>query len=136
MTSHSAPEPLSRSQGMSLFLRISALLVALALAGCAAPIGVERIHPREARREFSSSVLSTGEISADAKILLRRTNQTEAWEDDPAKVLAHLHALLQRPINVFTVELRSNVMAYVAELTFAHASETDDRRYFLAARQS
>jgi pimeloyl-ACP methyl ester carboxylesterase len=103
------------------------------IAGCAAPIGVEKISPKKAQREFSHSVLSTGKISADAWILLRRLNRDEEWKKEPSEVLAYLHAMLLRPVTPFTRDLRASFLDDLAELNFAHAMETKDQRYFLAA---
>ncbi len=133
MTNPSTAKPGGRPQGRRLFAQFSATLAIVALAACAAPIGVEKISSRQAQREFGHSVLSTGELSANARILLRRTSQEEAWKDDPEEVLAHLHSLLMRPVTVFTAELRASLLDDVAELALSHATETGDRRYFLAA---
>ena len=126
-------EPFQRLKGQRRGARFAAILVIAALAGCAAPIGVEKIGARQAQREFSHDVLSTGELSADARILLRRVNREKAWKDDPVQVLADLHARLLLPPNMLTAELRASFLDDVAELAFAHAKDTGDRRYFLAA---
>jgi len=110
-----------------------ATLVVAILAACAAPVGVKTISSGQAQQEFSHSVLSTGEISANARVLLRRTSQEEAWREDPARALADLHLLFMRPVNMFTAELRASWLDDMAELELAHALETGDRRYFLAA---
>ncbi len=110
------------------------MLVVVALASaCAAPVGVEKISAREAQYELSRSVLSTGGLSESAQILLRRTNMEDAWKEDPAAVLADFHARLTRPVSIFTAELRASFLDDVAELTFQYATETGDRRYYLAA---
>jgi pimeloyl-ACP methyl ester carboxylesterase len=126
-------KPLPRSRGRRLIVKLSAILVVAVLTACAAPVGVEKIGPRQAHREFGKNVLSTGKLSEDARILLRRTNQEEAWNEDPAEVLASLHSRLMLPADRFNIELRASVLDDLAELTFFHAKETDDRRYFLAA---
>jgi triacylglycerol esterase/lipase EstA (alpha/beta hydrolase family) len=126
-------EPDRRPPCRRLLTRFSLLLAVALLAACAAPVGVEKISAREAQRTLSHSVLSTGELSEGAQILLRRTDQEKAWKDDPAAVLAHLHSLLLRPVNIFMAELRASFLDDVAELTFFHATETGDRRYYLAA---
>lgn len=114
-------------------VQLSAILVLATIAGCAAPIGVERISSRKAQLALSQSVLSTGEISAEARILLRRANREAEWEDDPAEVLAYAHSRMMLPFTSFEAELRSSILANIAELSFAHAMKTGDRRYFLAA---
>jgi pimeloyl-ACP methyl ester carboxylesterase len=108
-----------------------ALLVLL--SACAAPVGVERISPLEAQRDLTRSVISTGELSEKARVLLRRANREQEWRDDPAAVLERLHAAATRPMDDFDAELRASVMDAVAELAFAHAARTGDRRYYLAA---
>jgi triacylglycerol esterase/lipase EstA (alpha/beta hydrolase family) len=125
--------PLRRSQARRLFARLAATLTIAMLAACATPVGVERISSRKAQQEFSQSALSTGELSENARILLRRTSREEAWKDDPAHVLAYLHSLLMRPADDLTVELRISLLDDIAELAFAHATRSGDRRYFLAA---
>ena len=92
-------KPLPRSRGRRLIVKLSAILVVAVLTACAAPIGVEKIGPRQAQREFGQNVLSTGKLSEDARILLRRTNQEEAWNEDPAEVLASLHSRLMLPVD-------------------------------------
>jgi pimeloyl-ACP methyl ester carboxylesterase len=109
------------------------VVVALALAGCVAPVGIKRIDPLEAQRQLSADYLTTGELSESARIFLRRIDRDEAWEDDPEAVLAWVHSELTRPIGVYRGEVRAQLMDEVAELAFAHAMESGDRRYFLAA---
>jgi len=125
--------PLRRLQGRRLFARLSVTLTIAMLAACATPIGVEKISSRKAQQQFSQSVLSTGELSENARILLRRTSREEAWKDDPTEVLTYLHAFLMRPADEFTAELRASLMDDMAELTFAYATSSGDRRYYLAA---
>lgn len=132
MTNRSTLEALRRPQGRRLFAQFCAILGVAVLAACATPIGVERISSRQAQQEFGHNVLSTGELSADARIVLRRISREEAWKDDPAEVLAYLHSFLLRPSTIFTAELRASLLDDMAELAFAHATETGDRRYFLA----
>ena len=100
---------------------------------CAAPIGVERISPREAQRALTASVLSTGELSPKARILLRRVDQEQAWKRDPAAVIKMLHATLAKPMSDYDEETRIGYMDVVAEISFAHAAKTGDSRYYLAA---
>jgi len=108
------------------------LLVAF-VVGCAAPVGVEKISLREAQFEISRSAVSTGELSEGTRILLRRADKEEAWKKDPAAVLADFHSRLLRPVDIFTAELRASFLDDVAELNFQYATDTGDRRYYLAA---
>jgi pimeloyl-ACP methyl ester carboxylesterase len=113
---------------------ILAVLGALVLSACAAPIGVQKISSHRAQQDLTRSILSSGELSERARILLRRTNQEQHWRDDPVGVLAELHAaMVAEPTDTFTNERRIRSLDSLAELSFAHASETKDRRYYLAA---
>jgi pimeloyl-ACP methyl ester carboxylesterase len=104
------------------------------LCACAAPIGVQRIPSERAQQDLTRSVLSSGELSEKARILLRRTNREKAWKDDPARVLADLHELMtSEPTNVLSMERRIRSLDSLSELAFAHAVETEDERYYLAA---
>ena len=129
----SAFESPSQSTGRSLAALLFAIVWVGVIAGCAAPIGVKKISPEKAQRKFSHSVLSSGEISAEARILLRRLNQENRWQKEPAEVLGSLHAMLLRPVTPFTRDLRASFLDDLAELNFAHAMATKDQRYFLAA---
>jgi pimeloyl-ACP methyl ester carboxylesterase len=112
----------------------SALTIALLLVcACAAPIGVKRISPRQAQGALTANILTTGELSAKAHILLRRSNLAQAWEKDSAEVIDQLHALLAQPMNEYDSETRARYLDVMAELCFAHAAKHDDPRYYLAA---
>jgi pimeloyl-ACP methyl ester carboxylesterase len=108
-------------------------LTLVLLCACAAPIGVKRISPREAQARLTANVLSTGKLSPKAHILLRRTNHEQMWKEDPAAVIDRIHAALARPMNDYDRETRAGFLDVVAEICFAHASRTDDPRYYLAA---
>jgi hypothetical protein len=107
-----------------LFQVTSTLLLAL-LCACAAPVGVQPISPRQARRELTKNFLSTGKLSEKARIVLRRIDMDQEWEEEPAEVVATLLSRITRPMNEFDARLRSMVMDSVAELAFAYASESD-----------
>jgi len=109
------------------------ILPLLCACACAAPVGVERVSPRTAHAELTQSVLTNGELSENARILLRRMDREEEWDDDPAAVLDHLHSALARPVTSFNAEMRARSLDSLAELAFAHAGESGDRRYYLAA---
>lgn len=126
------PVETRRRAGVPFLLMLMVLLATLA-SGCAAPVGVTRVSPAAAERELNRSILTTGELSEKTHILLRRLDREEEWEDDPAGVLAHLHAALSKQATSFDIERRAGLLDSVAELAFAHALETGDRQDFLAA---
>jgi pimeloyl-ACP methyl ester carboxylesterase len=120
--------------GQSAGSRLVSMLLLLALASaCAAPIGVTRVKPSDAQKEISQSILTSGDLSEKTRILLRRLNREEEWEDDPAAVLAHIHSGLTRPVTSFNRELRASLLDAVAELAFVRALDTRDPGDFLAA---
>jgi len=122
----------SRAQGLSTL--VFAVLGSVVLSACAAPIGVQKVSSHRAQRDLTRSVLSDGKLSEEARILLRRTNQEQEWKTDPASVLVFLHELMiSEPVNVLSVERRVQALDALAELAFAHAVDTKDRRYYLAA---
>jgi hypothetical protein len=111
-----------------------AVVVGLAiLSGCAAPVGVERISPRKAQRDLTQSILSSDELSEKSQILLQRMDMEVLWKKDPAGVLAKLHGRLARPMDAFDAERRASALDSVAEIAFAYAEKSGDRRYYLAA---
>jgi triacylglycerol esterase/lipase EstA (alpha/beta hydrolase family) len=130
-------EVMLRPQWMKTELGAHAYFAAIGIlalcTACAAPVGVQRVSPREAQAELTQSVLTNGKLSERSRILLRRINREQQWETDPAAVLADLHEGLARPVTEFNAEMRASLLDSVAELAFAHASATGDRRYYLAA---
>ncbi len=122
----------SRAQGLSRV--VFAIFSIVVLGACAAPIGVQKIPSDRAQRDLTRSVLSNGELSEKAQILLRRTNHEQTWKSDPAGVLADLHGMMtSEPSNVLSTQRRIRSLDSLAELAFAHAVQTKDRRYYLAA---
>jgi pimeloyl-ACP methyl ester carboxylesterase len=127
------PSDRSRPEVSPSFAALASIALFFLLSACAAPVGVERISPLEAQRDLTRSVISTGQLSEKARVLLRRANREQEWRDDPTAVLERFHDAATRPMDEFDAELRASVMDAVAELAFAHAARTGDRRYFLAA---
>lgn len=128
-----APLPGYRVSTVRLTVRAALVLFMAFSIGCAAPIGVARLSPHATQRALTANVLSTGELSEKANILLRRANQEEAWREDPAAVIDRIHAALAKPADPYTMETRVGYLDAVAELCFAHAARTGDPRYYRAA---
>ena len=124
----------SKSSSQRLVPFASAILALVVFCACAAPVGVQKIPSHRAQRDLTGSVLSNGELSEKARILLRRASQEQAWKADPAGALTHLHELMiAEPVDALGAERRIGLLDSLAELAFAHAVETKDRRYYLAA---
>jgi hypothetical protein len=112
--------------------RAPALLVCIVLApgllaGCATPVGVERVDAQSVHRQLTGNVLSMGELSDFSQNVLRLSGITEVAEDDPEVALATIHDA------VVTGIAGPNAMFAYAELAFKHAAEGGGRPYYLAS---
>jgi pimeloyl-ACP methyl ester carboxylesterase len=67
---------------------LSALIL---LAGCATPIGIKQVSPRDSYRQLMTNPLTEGVASNATTIVLRRFNLVEKYENDPAAVITFLH---------------------------------------------
>ena len=110
----------------SVLLRPALLLAALALAGCATPIGVDRADPRRVQREISASALTGNEPSAPTLAFLTRMNLREPFARDPAGTLDAIHAELAPRGDM-------DRLFALAELSFLLAERSRDRDRALAA---
>ncbi|MCP5058042.1 MAG: alpha/beta fold hydrolase [bacterium] len=102
------------------------ILVAALLAGCATPISVKRVGPRELRLELSQSVLTGSEPSQRSRQLLDRLALVKAYDDDPAAALEVIRRGLGGPNT-------SERLLGLAELSFAHGDRTRDPLWYRAA---
>jgi pimeloyl-ACP methyl ester carboxylesterase len=102
-------------------------VLALLLAGCATPVGVERADSQSVHRELTGNVLSTGELSDFTQNVLRLGGVAEAAEDDPEAALARIHDA------VATGLAGPNARFAYVEIAFKHASEGGGRPYYLAS---
>jgi uncharacterized lipoprotein YajG len=62
------------------------LAVAL-LAGCATPIGIRQVAPRESYRAAMANPLTEGVASNETNIVLRRYALTREFQNKPARVI-------------------------------------------------
>ncbi len=106
--------------------RAACLVASLLAAGCATPVGVQRIRPDEANRQLTASVLTTGEPGAPAREFLFRLNLAERYRADPAGTIAALHAGLGQADE-------SNRLFALAELSFDHAEHGGAQSYYLTS---
>ncbi len=122
----------SREQGAivsrgRLLAQVGVLGVVVALfAACATPIGVTRGTRQEMQREMTASVLSTGEPSDWALLVLRRQGLVEEFEKAPDETLAKLREGL-------TQRVSSDRLFALAELWFRRAEQTGKHEHYLAA---
>ena len=104
----------------------------LLLAGCATPVQVERIDPRDVQRELTSNVISTGEISADTQIVLEQKDLWQFYQSNPETAIALLHR------TVTAGQADPDTLFALAEMSFHYAAfhgtqKSDDRAYYLAS---
>ena len=101
--------------------------LALFLAGCATPVGVEVADPHQVQRYLTQSVLTDDEPSDFSKIELRRYDLLQAYGKDPDAALAKLHA------TAVGGDLPPDALFALAELSFKRAGETQRQSGYAAA---
>jgi hypothetical protein len=102
------------------------LALALLLAACATPVGVERVSPREVHRELVQSALGGDQPSAPTRELLTRLDLIEEFARRPEAALAELHGGLAPAGDL-------DRLFALAELSFLHAERAGRRDHALAA---
>ena len=102
-----------------------ALLLCLA-TGCATPIGVHYVEPRIAYQSLTANILSAERPSSFSARELMNLNLYQLFEDEPEKALAQMHAGLAPKGD-------EDRLFALAELSFAHAQNSGERSYYLAA---
>lgn len=68
------------------------LTISLLLAGCATPMGVRKVVPRDSYADSLTSPLTNGVASNAATIILRRFDLVDKFQSEPAAVIRQLHA--------------------------------------------
>lgn len=105
---------------------VCAVYAALALAGCATPIGVTRVDPRTAQYELTANALNTDRPSSFSARELLNLDLYELFDDNPEEALHKLHKGLAPTGD-------EDRLFALAELSFFHAENSGDRSYYLAA---
>jgi pimeloyl-ACP methyl ester carboxylesterase len=95
-------------------LRFGAVAALVVLAGCSAPIGVQKLSPREAYRNLHQNALNSGQCSQDTLVVLRRYNLEASYQQDPSGTLKQLH-------NIACTDERRDVLYALSELSYANA---------------
>lgn len=99
------------------FIRLLySMILLLALAGCATPVGVNKVSLEDAYREISSNTLAGYTFSPDTKIVLHRFDLLGRYEEYPAEVIAILHD------KVFK-DPRRDLRFALAELSFHYGEQ-------------
>ncbi|MEO8325297.1 MAG: hypothetical protein ABI618_05565, partial [Nitrospirota bacterium] len=104
------------------------IFTAVMMTGCQSPVGVTRVDSETVRHQLTRNVLSSGETSPYTDNVLRVTDLTEAYFDDPRGALNSLHHFF------LAEEQRKAPVAFaLAELSFLYARKTNQPSYYLAA---
>ena len=101
-------------------------LFLLFLSGCATPVGVKHLDPKQVQRNLTTNILSSDELSASTQQILNRANLTERFRSRPAEVLAELHKGLP-------TASESDRFFALAELSYAYASGGGPKEYYRAS---
>jgi hypothetical protein len=107
-------------------LSISAGLT-LAVAGCATPVRVARVDPREVERQLDSNLISTHQLSEATRIVLYRANLLERFDTDPEGALARLHRTIAAGPS------DPDMLFALAEMSFLQALGTGQQQHALSA---
>ena len=108
---------------MQATFRISAAVMLLGcllfLAGCATPVGVKTVTPRESYHIANANPLNSGVLSEQAKFVLNRYFLLRKYAHEPAKAIADLH---QKALS----DNRHDILYALAEATYLYASQLAD----------
>jgi len=107
-------------------LALALLAMVLVTTGCASPVGVRHLDPKQVQRTLTANVLSSDDVSAPTAQILNRAGLRERFHSEPQEVLATLHRGL--PTATETDRLFA-----LAELSFAYASNKGPKSNFLAS---
>ena len=111
-----------RNSAACIFL----ILVLFVISGCATPVGVKQLDPKQVQRNLTTNILSSDELSSYTQQILNRSNLADKYKSDPEGVIADLHKGLP------TASETDRLFA-LAELSFAYASEKGPKEYFFAS---
>src|SRR3954447_14182292 len=103
------------------------LMLFTAAAGCAPPVGITRVSPREEYRQYDANAITTGAPSDASQTVLRRYNLVEAFDADPVFTIGRL-----REITASGGGGSDEIFA-LAELSYLYAARARSRPDALAA---
>src|SRR5215471_3372965 len=116
-----------RSPGLQVPCVLCCTVWLLLATGCETPVGVERLDAGAAQHRLTANVLTTDELSPQARNVLRRWVLSERYDDDPAGAIAALHAIATDGRG------GEDEVITLAEMAYLHGEKTQQRPYFLAA---
>jgi pimeloyl-ACP methyl ester carboxylesterase len=92
------------------------LVWALAMSGCATPVGVRNITPRTAYQDTFENSLSDGGFSDSTKVVLARFDLQQTFKKNPAAVIEALH---KKALS----DGRRDMLYALAELCYEHGEQ-------------
>jgi pimeloyl-ACP methyl ester carboxylesterase len=117
----------NRSPARHVGSALCCIIWLLLAAGCATPVGVERVDASTAQRQLTTNALTADELSPSARNVLRRWVLSDRYDDDPAGAIAALHTI------VTDGRGDEDEVITLAEMAYLYAEKTHQRPYFLAA---
>ncbi|MGV8075345.1 MAG: esterase/lipase family protein [Syntrophobacteraceae bacterium] len=120
---HSSPP---KANCFQTAFHVAVVAVVLTVSGCATPVGVRYLDPKDVGRNLTASVLSGDNLSAETMQILNRSGLAARFESEPEQVIAAIHKGLR------TAKETDRIYA-LAELSFLHASQGGDKSYFLSS---
>ena len=122
-----SPEDMKRSPARHILLALSCMICLLLAAGCATPVGVERVEASTAQRQLTANALTADELSPSARNVLRRWVLSDRYDDDPAGAIAALHTIATDGRG------DQDEVITLAEMSYLYAEKTHQRPYYLGA---
>lgn len=107
--------------------RATLFFVLLTVAGCAAPISVERVDARTAYRAETANALDHDGLSGATRNLLRQRLLLEPFDADPEGTIAALHASTMADPHA------DAALFALAEMSYLHARRGGGRPYYFAS---
>ena len=89
------------------------------LSGCATPIGVNKVSPRESYQGVYANPLNAGALSDSARYVLNRYDLLKNFEKEPAATLAALH---EKALH----DDRGDILYTLAEGSYLYGSQLVD----------
>jgi pimeloyl-ACP methyl ester carboxylesterase len=94
------------------------MLTSLFISGCATPVGVNVMSPRDAYNDTYANPLGAGVASESAKTVLHRYDLLQKFSDDPGETIAMLHAKA-------LLDDRRDILYALAETSYLYAGELE-----------
>jgi pimeloyl-ACP methyl ester carboxylesterase len=96
------------------------LPILLVLAGCAGPIGVKQISPKESYEIRATNPLGSGQISDSAAAVLHRYNLLESLKKAPLQTILNLHDISRK-------DKRRDLLFTLSELSYLEGERMHGR---------